>query len=115
LQVRGTEHSGDVLRYLRAALQERPYPRGEALAAGLQLLQNSDLRATLTDLDIPIFWLFGERDTLVPAAASARVPGRHAVITGAGHAPFLSHPRHCADRVTGWLAPLSGTGRHAAG
>ena len=115
LQVRGSDQSASILRYLRTTLEERPYPRDEALAAGLQLLHNSDLRSVLPDLDVPICWLFGERDTLVPVAASARVPGRNAVITGAGHAPFLSHPQPCADQVTGWLAPDSGTSRHAAG
>ena len=115
LQVRGTDQSASVLRYLRTSLEERPYPRGEALAAGLQLLQTSDLRGVLPDLDVPIYWLFGERDTLVPTATSACVPGRRAVIAGAGHAPFLSHPQPCTDQVTGWLTEISGTSRHAAG
>ncbi len=114
LQVRGTEDAGRTLRCLRAALKERPYPQREALAAGLQLLQNSDLRVLLSELDVPIYWLFGERDTLVPVTVSARVPGQHAVIEGAGHAPFLSHPQPCTDRVTGWLKEVSGASQHAA-
>ncbi len=115
LQVRGSDQDASVLRQLRATLKERPYPSSEALAAGLQLLQNSDLRGALPDLDIPLCWLFGERDTLVPVAASARVPGRRVVITGAGHAPFLSHPQPSADWVASWLAQMSGVNRHAAG
>jgi pimeloyl-[acyl-carrier protein] methyl ester esterase len=115
LQVRGTDESGSLLRYLRSALKDRPYPRGAALAAGLRLLQNSDLRDLLPQLDKPICWVFGERDTLVPAAVRTRVPGFHTVVEGAGHAPFLSHPQPCTDRVIGWLAQVTGACRHAAG
>jgi pimeloyl-[acyl-carrier protein] methyl ester esterase len=115
LQVRGSDESGGALRHLRAVLRERPYPQAEALAAGLQLLRNSDLRRALPELDIPIGWLFGERDTLVPMAAGTRLPGRQAVIAGAAHAPFLSHPQRCADQVTEWLTDMPATPRHAAG
>lgn len=115
LQVRGSDTGGNALRHLRAALRERPYPRSEALAAGLHLLQNSDLRGALPDLDTPVCWLFGERDTLAPAGVGSRVPGRHAVIAGAAHTPFLSHSQLCTDRVNGWLAALSGANPHAAG
>ena len=75
-----------------------------ALATGLDLLRASDLRDRLPGLPCPSLWLFGERDTLVPA--SIREPLLQLLptttvdlIDGAGHAPFLSHPRVCIERL----------------
>jgi pimeloyl-ACP methyl ester carboxylesterase len=48
-------------------------------------------------------------------ALCEQVPGRHAVIEGAGHAPFLSHPEKCTAAVTNWLTSIDGVNRHAAG
>jgi pimeloyl-[acyl-carrier protein] methyl ester esterase len=113
LQVRGSDHSGDLLRALHHALKSRPYPSAGALAAGLRLLQNSDLRNTLPVLNGSLHWLFGERDALVPVNVGTRVPGRHAIIAGAGHAPFLSHARACAGQVVDWVTHGTGTDEHA--
>jgi pimeloyl-[acyl-carrier protein] methyl ester esterase len=103
LQVRGSEGASEGLRRLRSQLTLRPCPQEQALSDGLHLLQHSDLRAALPGLQAPLFWLFGERDTLVPAAVSRQVPGSCAVIAGAGHAPFLSHPQACSAQVRRWL------------
>ena len=103
LQVRGSDGASEGLRRLRSQLALRPCPGEQALSDSLQLLQNSDLRAVLPGLQVPLFWLFGERDTLVPEAVSRQVPGHCSVITGAGHAPFLSHPEACGAQVRQWL------------
>lgn len=113
LQVRGSEGGGDGLRRLRGLLAQWPYPREQVLSDGLQLLQQSDLREALSALEIPAHWLFGERDTLVPASVSGRVPGSCEIVAGAGHAPFLSHPQVCAAHVRRWLLRQGGR-RHAA-
>jgi pimeloyl-[acyl-carrier protein] methyl ester esterase len=97
LQVRGSDQARETLRWLRRELAEQPAPRPEALALGLDLLRDEDLRGPLPDLRPPSLWLFGSRDTLVPAAAAGRVEtllptARTRVIPGAAHAPFLCHP-----------------------
>lgn len=115
LQVRGADRSGDSLRCLRAHLAQRPRPQAAALSAGLRLLHNSDLRALLPTLNVPSYWLFGERDTLVPTTLRGQVPGRHVVVKGAGHAPFLSHPEACTAAVMAWLTQTDGVNQHAAG
>ena len=113
LQVRGSEGGGDLLRRLRVPLKAHPYPRPAALRAGLHLLEDGDLRELPPPAAAP-YWLFGERDTLVPVAVRHCVPGRHRVIAGAGHAPFLSHPRECSDCVGAWLGQAqAGAGCHA--
>jgi len=105
LQVRGSSEARGTLRTLRAGLERFPPPQRSALATGLDLLCGEDLRGPLPDLRVPSLWLFGERDTLVPAAVAERIgvllpQARTHVIAGAAHAPFLSH----ADAVVAEIA-----------
>lgn len=97
LQVRGSEAGRETLRRLRQSLRARPRARAEALMTGLEILARTDLRTLLARLRLPSDWLFGDRDTLVPAGIAAQVSGlgngiRTRVLTGVGHAPWLSHP-----------------------
>jgi pimeloyl-[acyl-carrier protein] methyl ester esterase len=97
LQTRGAEGARATLRALRAGSLRRGAPHPQALRGGLDVLRTCDLRTRLAELVVPVTAIAGERDTLVPAAASAAlaaaVPhGRCTVIPGAGHVPFLSHP-----------------------
>jgi pimeloyl-[acyl-carrier protein] methyl ester esterase len=112
LQVRGSDAGRETLRRLRRELSSRPQPCAEALASGLDLLGRSDLRDRLADLACPSLWLFGDRDTLVPAAAAEGVRrllpgGRLGVIRGASHAPFLSHPSETAAEILSFLRELA--------
>lgn len=113
LQVRGSEHARADLRRLRTRLLIHGVPDPHALRSGLHILAHTDLRARLGTLQCPLGLMAGERDTLMPAAALE--PIRHycqrpspdgtvprvatAVIAGAGHAPFLSHPDAFIDTL----------------
>ena len=78
LQVHGSEHAGAVLRELRACLLEHGEPDSGALAAGLDILRSTDLRARLPQLEQRVLFLMGARDTLVPAAAGQQAcPDNH--------------------------------------
>lgn len=97
----------EVLRALRRAAGEE-MPRTEALAQGLDLLARTDARATAAALTVPVHWLLGSADALVPAAVSdalAALTGAESVtpIEGAGHAPFLSHPETFNEMLEEWL------------
>ncbi|MBL3601141.1 MAG: pimeloyl-ACP methyl ester esterase BioH [gamma proteobacterium endosymbiont of Lamellibrachia anaximandri] len=96
LQVRGSDEARATLRALKIRLMEKPDPHPAALERGLSLLKDVDLREDLAALQMPTLWLYGERDTLVPAAAadllSAILPQAEVHrISAAAHAPFLSH------------------------
>ena len=111
LQVRGSDGAVTTLRRLRSAIRRHPSPQPEALAQGLRLLRESDLRAELPRLACPSLWLFGARDTLVPAALGeavrARLPSaRVQVIEGAAHAPFLSHATPSAAAMGDFLTEV---------
>jgi pimeloyl-[acyl-carrier protein] methyl ester esterase len=115
LQVRGAEQGSNTLRRLRSGLRSRPAADPQALRIGLDFLQWADLRRTMSELDLPLFWLLGERDTLVPARLAREISlDGGALIAGAGHAPFLSHPRECAEFVTRQLVTDREHHAHAA-
>lgn len=97
LQVRGSERERELLAALRGALMSRGEPDLGALQAGLGILRDCDLRGELPGIHQPALVVGGERDTLTPPQAAhylaAQLPdARLAVIEGAAHAPFLSHP-----------------------
>lgn len=98
LQVKGAEDARTLLRTLTAAQAQRPAPGTRGLEHGLDVLLEGDLREQLQHLRVPVSWLFGSRDTLVPAAVAASISSRLpstqvSVVEGAAHAPFLSHPQ----------------------
>ncbi|MEA2079001.1 MAG: alpha/beta fold hydrolase, partial [Pseudomonadota bacterium] len=104
LQVRGADHSAETLRRLRYELRKRPQPDNEALSTGLRFLQQTDMRPVLAASELPLFWLLGERDTLVPAEVRHEFPAiQSSIIFGAAHAPFLSHPDQCTEQLKCWL------------
>jgi pimeloyl-[acyl-carrier protein] methyl ester esterase len=97
LQVRGTENSMQTIRELQAAIDQHGLPDIEALFAGLRMLSNTDLTEAMQALGCPVSWLLGEKDALVPvelAQALKQMPVDVdvQVVSGAGHAPFISHP-----------------------
>lgn len=95
LQVQSSEAAQTTLRRLHAVLR-RYQPHPSALRAGLTLLCETDLRDQLPKLQCSTQLILGERDKLVPVgcgqAITARLKtGQVMIISGAGHAPFLSH------------------------
>ena len=112
LQVRGSRDARETLRRLRSGIAQRPQPQAEALQAGLDLLREEDLRARLADIQQPALWLFGERDTLVPADVAERIellmPNAHCrTIPGAAHAPLLSHGDQAVKAIADFLQGTS--------
>jgi pimeloyl-[acyl-carrier protein] methyl ester esterase len=108
LQVRGSDAGRTLLRQLKQGLAQRPEADPAALAVGLTLLRETDLRAALAQLACDSHWLFGERDTLVPMglanSMSALLPKATIQrLPGAAHAPFLSHPEAWLQWVRGAL------------
>jgi pimeloyl-[acyl-carrier protein] methyl ester esterase len=116
LQVRGTEGGNETLRRLRSALNRRPGAEEAALRIGLEFLEHTDLRKAMQLPGVPVYWLLGERDPLIPARVRDAFPElTSAVIRGAGHAPFLSHPEPCTRQLHRWLLQDEEGSQNAAG
>jgi pimeloyl-[acyl-carrier protein] methyl ester esterase len=96
LQVRGSDDERHQLRLLKQALATRPSARPAALRSGLTILEQCDLRSRLAAIGQPCLLLYGQHDRIVPPAAAAAMSAllphaTHHILSGAGHAPFLSH------------------------
>jgi pimeloyl-[acyl-carrier protein] methyl ester esterase len=113
LQTRGDEHALETLRRLRGRLAAHGEPDRRALAAGLDVLRNTDLRDALPRITLPALVIAGEHDRLTPPGAghelATRLPmARFGLVERSGHAPFLSHPDAVLAEVLGFLARHAG-------
>ena len=104
LQVQGSDEGRATLATLRGRLFERGEPSRSALDAALDALRRTDLRPRLPNVRARTLVIGGDRDALVPLAATqalaAALPdATHTTIEGAAHAPFLSHSRAFQDAV----------------
>ncbi|MFC3034834.1 pimeloyl-ACP methyl ester esterase BioH [Pseudoalteromonas fenneropenaei] len=96
IQAMGSEHAKQDIKRLREWLATSPTPNTVALAGGLTLLADCDLRALFCALPIPIYGIFGRLDSLVPERAVAAMQQlnpafRAEILPKASHAPFISH------------------------
>jgi pimeloyl-[acyl-carrier protein] methyl ester esterase len=105
LQTHGDAGARNVSRKLREHLAVNGDADSAALAAGLQLLKTTDLRADLPRIAQPCLILQGECDTVVSPGAAEYMQysmprATLAMIAGAAHAPFVSQPQDFVRRVT---------------
>lgn len=109
LQVRGSQHADAVAATLAAALQAHGAPRRDALLAGMQLLEQVDLRDLLPAVHQPVLLVTGRNDRVTaPGAAQwlaqALPQATLHLLPRAGHAPQLSHAPELAAVLRGFLA-----------
>lgn len=108
IQAMGSARAKEELKMLRASLFAHGEPNPEALAGGLEILKQRDLRDDLKTISVPTLIIAGERDTLAPLSAMQAMQqqinaAKIAVIESAGHAPFLSHPDQFVHSVQEFL------------
>jgi pimeloyl-[acyl-carrier protein] methyl ester esterase len=108
LQVRGSAGGEAALARLRAALFAHGEARPQALARGLELLRDTDLRPLLGGIARPALVIAGQYDRVTHPAASralaeALPDARYVEIRRAAHAPFLSHLPQVRALLTDFL------------
>jgi len=104
IQAMGSVNARQDVKIIQQAVQPYPQPSPVALAAGLDMLQNIDLREQFRILPIPCQMFFGRLDTLVPDKVAAFIQQLNPsimieVITDASHAPFISNTESFAKRL----------------
>ena len=104
LQTRGMAGQKTLLQQLRQTLLAAPAARSEALAAGLAILRDTDLRDELPRLTQPTLILHGALDTLTPPAAGTWLAetlpaAQYVELSRAAHAPHLSHGEEVAAAI----------------
>ncbi|MGK0673150.1 MAG: alpha/beta fold hydrolase [Halothiobacillaceae bacterium] len=97
LQAVGVEGAREVRARLGQAVAKSPPAAEAALRAGLAILRDTDLSASLGGLELSVQVLLGERDRIVPPCVAeiyrqALPRAEIHIQAGAGHAPFLHAP-----------------------
>lgn len=105
LQAQGDRKARVVMRTLRKSMSESDTA---ALEAGLEDLCKNDLRDALPRIRCRTLIVHGENDVLVPHAAAEylaqRLPdARCDLVSGAGHAPFVSNAGHVAELIRAFI------------
>lgn len=104
LQTRGMAEQKTMLHALRESLFATPQATDAALAAGLVILRDTDLRDEVRRLTQPALVVHGVLDTLTPPGAGAWLAAtlpraQHVEIGRAAHAPHLSHASEVAAAI----------------
>lgn len=112
LQCQGSVSARQDLRILQSCVTRLPAPDGKVLIQGLALLGGHDRRTSLSTLSLPVLFLLGEHDALVPASVASSLSSvlpssAIVVVKGAAHVPFLSHPQDCRDAVLNLIGVAS--------
>ncbi len=108
LQVRGCDNARQLLRNLNSFLTNPPSTT--ALQSGLQLLQTTDLRSQLKQINSPSLLCLGKRDKIVPFEVGENFQWstlRKTIIKPASHIPFLSHQEIFMDILQDFLRDLN--------
>ncbi len=113
LQVRGEQAARDNLARLREQLFARGRPDVAVLRQGLQILLETDLRAETPLMRQPLLLVQGSQDQLTPPCAAewlaTKVSGAQLIrVSGAAHAPFLSHATAFVAALRDFLAVSAG-------
>jgi pimeloyl-[acyl-carrier protein] methyl ester esterase len=108
LEVHGSDHATEQLRVLRELVFQHGEPNCNVLRDGLQVLQDTDLRAELHHIRCSTLVLLGRRDNLVPpnagVATCALLPNaRSHTFEHAAHAPFFSHSQEFIEQLRWFL------------
>jgi pimeloyl-[acyl-carrier protein] methyl ester esterase len=103
LQAHGDKDARSVVRRLSDCVAAGKGPV-TALANGLRLLRDTDLRAELPSITQRVLVLHGDRDAVVPFRAGEYLHrslprAEMTAINGAAHAPFIAEPRTVARRI----------------
>ncbi|AQP99596.1 pimeloyl-[acyl-carrier protein] methyl ester esterase [Pseudoalteromonas aliena] len=98
IQAMGSESAREDIKQLKQLLNRYGAPNAEALIAGLDILQNEDLRDLFTRCPVSVKAIFGRLDALVPYRAIAEMlilnpEFEYEVLDKASHAPFISHKK----------------------
>ncbi|MGQ8366486.1 pimeloyl-ACP methyl ester esterase BioH [Glaciecola sp. 1036] len=108
IQFMGVESQRTNSKEVLNNILDYPAPDKEVLAAGLEILKNTDFRERLGKLDIPQLNIFGRLDSLVPIKVVDEIQqlsalSCHQVIAKASHAPFISHPQEVLKAINGFI------------
>ncbi|MEP1554184.1 MAG: pimeloyl-[acyl-carrier protein] methyl ester esterase, partial [Paraglaciecola sp.] len=104
IQAMGSENAKFDVKTIKQNVQQYPNPSEKALVAGLNMLENVDLREQFKQLKMPCHVFLGRLDSLVPIKIADLINtyshlANVEIIAKASHAPFISDTEDFAKRL----------------
>lgn len=109
LQAMGSPHVRQDIKQISQLVFQHEMANKNTLDESLKLLEISDYRARLIDINQPFLRLYGSADSLVPKSVIGQVAqlaennSEQYIFIGASHAPFISHLNDFNQVLTDWL------------
>jgi pimeloyl-[acyl-carrier protein] methyl ester esterase len=107
IQAMGSQTAKGDIKQLREWVLAKPQAQFDALAQGLEMLANVDLRGELPQINQPWLRIWGKLDGLVPRRVIKLMPdlsnSEDVILPKASHAPFISHTDDFVTALNSWL------------
>lgn len=109
LQAMGSPHVRQDIKQISQLIFQHDMANKNTLDESLALLEKSDYRSKLVDINQPFLRLYGSADSLVPKSVIEQVAklaeknSEQHIFSGASHAPFISHLDDFTQVLTDWL------------
>lgn len=108
IQAMGSPHIRQDIKLISQLIFQHEMADKKTLDESLTLLESSDFRRRLSDIEQPFLRLYGQADSLVPKSVIEKVnqlvpDSDFHVFTQASHAPFISHTHEFTETLTNWL------------
>ena len=109
LQAMGSPHVRQDIKQISELVFQYEMANKNTLNESLKLLETSDFRLTLAEINQPFLRLYGSADSLVPKSVIGQVAilaennSEQHIFERASHAPFISHLDDFTQVLTDWL------------
>lgn len=111
LQAGKHENSRQLAKQATEAMSVYPQPSELALSKGIEYLRDVDLRSQISEIDIPVQIVAGQRDRLSSAQASEymakHIPQADLHVMPTGHAPFLTDMSGYTDKLMSFVGSIA--------
>lgn len=104
----GSDEFRRVSKLLKAAAQQFDIPDRKTMLAGLEILQQEDLRQILAKSQKPVMAILADNDVLVPVAVGKAMQQINSnvqvvIIKNSAHVPFLTHPQQVLTSISRFI------------
>jgi pimeloyl-[acyl-carrier protein] methyl ester esterase len=109
LQAMGSPHVRQDIKQISELVFQHDMANKSTLDESLKLLETSDFRSKLIEINQPFLRLYGSADSLVPKSIIGQVAmlaennSEQHIFERASHAPFISHLDDFTQVLTDWL------------
>jgi pimeloyl-[acyl-carrier protein] methyl ester esterase len=108
IQMMGVENAKVLIREITTAIDVYPTANISALAGGLKILQDADIRQRIKEIKVPTLRTYGKLDSLVPCQVINQIQqlqptSRHLIFKHASHAPFLTDANEFSKHIVDFI------------